>query len=164
MKKLLTLTLAAALALSLAACGGSSSAGTAPVGSAAASQPASAAQSTADTPASAPETAAPAFWVVDGKELIIPETPYTVKRTEITDSGYDIRLDVVDDLPAHEDVVAYCDSLIALGFDQNVKATVFEDTNNPDRKGYDFSASNADGASVWLLDDGNGAMLMVTLP
>ena len=108
----------------------------------------------------APEAAFDTSWAGAEYEMPIPEPPFAnevearsngVKITSVNGGeGGDV---------THSNILDYCNTLKEVGFNLDVSENVIGERYG--RTCYEFSAKNAVGNSVELLDDGGGVMIFV---
>ena len=171
MKKTLSLLLAFAMTLSLAACGGNQDA---PASSPAQSQPASGAEISApQADASQPEepavsetpevSEAPAFdpgWAGAEYTMPIPKPPFECE-VELDDRGRytinSVNSDEVKALPLSA-ITDYCETIKALGYSDSLRENVLE--TGRERQGYEFYGEMGHSC-VMLMDDCFGCSIMV---
>lgn len=106
---------------------------------------------------------APTFdsgWADGGYEMPIPEPPFAY---EINTRSNGVKITSlnggVDGDVTHSNILAYCGTLKAIGFDIDVSENVIGERYG--RTCYEFRAANADGNSVELVDDGGGVAIFV---
>ena len=173
MKQYLSLLISLALTLSLAACGSSAE----PSGSASSTPGQDASQSVTNPSTSQPDTSAQApdvspeavtfdtGWAGEDYEMPIPAPPFTAEVEFNPDRNrFTIRSTDADEVMALslESIIQYCDTLKALGYDQNLREE--ELTGGTTRNGYEFYGENGMGGAATLYDDSRGCMIMVFLP
>lgn len=179
MKKFFALALAAAMALSLTACGGgdntpasssaqqessASSGASSSVETPDASQPADGSQSADSSQEEEPQTdGAPSFdphWASAEYELPIPQPPFECE-VEVDDRGRytinSVNSDEVKALPLSA-ITDYCETIKALGYSNSLRENVLE--TGRDRQGYEFYGEMGHSC-VMLMDDAFGCMVMV---
>ena len=183
MKKTHALILALSMTLALAACGGNQDAPAASPAQPESSQSApgadtSAPEADASQPEVAPEVSQPqqpdvseapeqpAFdpgWAGAEYTMPIPQPPFQCEVEFNADRNrYQIRSVNVDEIQAMplEDIIAYCDQLKAMGFNESLREQTLTTGNS--RGGYEFYGEQ-NHSCVNLIDDGSGCMLMVIL-
>ncbi|MBE6570528.1 MAG: hypothetical protein E7658_09995 [Ruminococcaceae bacterium] len=104
-----------------------------------------------------------AGWAGAEYEMPVPEVPFA---WEVKGDGSCITVTSVNGGEGgdvtHEAILRYCDLLKSVGFTENLQANELGERYG--RICYQFSAKNADGCYVELIDDGGGVMLVISLP
>ncbi len=104
-----------------------------------------------------------AGWAGAEYEMPVPEVPFA---WEVKGDGSCITVTSVNGGEGgdvtHEAILRYCDLLKSVGFTENLQANELGERYG--RICYQFSAKNADGCYVELIDDGGGVILVISLP
>ena len=161
MKKTIVLVLCLVMVVSLAACGGQA---TADESSASAEQTETAEPKTEET-TQPEESSEPAFdtsWAGDEYVMPIPEPPFAYE-INMDGTAVDIRSTNggMDGDVTHRSILDYCQELKNAGFTLNLAENEIGERYG--RTCYEFSASDAAGNNVNLIDDGGGVIIYVSL-
>lgn len=111
-------------------------------------------------PAETPEAAFDPTWAGRDYEMPIPAPPFAY---ELDPRSNGMKISSinggVDGDVTHSNILAYCDTLKAIGFTIDLRENVIGERYG--RTCYEFSARHENGNSVELLDDGGGVVIFV---